>query len=478
MLRRIPPILLLLLLVIHLPLAPASTVDSEVDATAPSTPKSENYRNFLSCVATCGKLRNTRRTIRLLSGDEVADWETNGAEFDSCKNFCEEHERYNSTARPLESLDASEFDRLEVTCIESVRMKPLRLRAKLLIRHAQQPAEGVRLLHVVEVWRSTANAGGLIRNEMVGRHFTLSDRFAAPVEFAGSHVQERFFVRVHSFTPDGPFGRPLCSGVVGADALLKSDREPVQLTVHAEEAEATNGTSKNLRISWTAPDSLAPPECEQVVQWSTVQRVQTKWIQLDSSHVFPLADINDNLTYLVRLISKRDFNGKINLETTAGLILRGAGDLEANYADWSFYLDGYAGLLICTLIVLCCCSLSPAPSCTSASVRREHQRKDAKKKKTPHFSNSSLNLATQQISPSRSSTTNDRDSGVESHKNDKDSWPDVIAVRPAAAFDPRRYSLAERDAQGSPYAFTSTPRRFVGNGVTIVQVPPGQEALV
>ncbi|KAI6223273.1 hypothetical protein M3Y95_00872200 [Aphelenchoides besseyi] len=485
--------LLVLILLMTTTIQSTASSDSPIDSTTNVETKRGNYKKFLSCVAVCGTLKSTSRTVRLLSGEEVIDWETNGAEFDSCKSFCEVHERYNSTAKPLESIEATDFNQLQVTCIEGVRMKPLRIKAKLFIQHQTPPPNETKLLHVVEVWRAIVNAGGLIHNEMVNRHFTLSDRFVLPYEFAQNHIQERFFVRVFSFTQDGQFGRPQCSGMVAPDALMRSTREPLNLSVRPHNNEemdidfGQNLTTRTVELMWQNTDSTAPPECDQQLQWSTVQRIQNKWITLDSSHIIPLADINDNFTYLVRLISKRDFNGKMNLDAAGSLILRGASELESNHEDWTLYLDGYAGLLICTLVVMLLLAFTCSVMFLFYRRRERHrsgneQRKVGPKKQkklSPNYSNSTINLATQQISPSRSSTTNDRDSGVESHKNDKDSWPDVIAVRPATAFDPRRYSFADREAQqSSPYLFTSTPRRYAPNNVAIVQIPSGSEALV
>ncbi|KAI6211413.1 hypothetical protein M3Y96_00431600 [Aphelenchoides besseyi] len=484
---------MLLIFLVLITIQSAASSDNTIDSTTNVEIRRGNYKKFLTCVAVCGTLKSTSRTVRLMSGEEVDDWETNGAEFDSCKRVCEIYERYNSTAKPLESIEATDFNQLQVTCIEGVRMKPLRIKAKLFIQHQTPPPNETKLLHVVEVWRSIVNADGLIHNEIVNRHFTMSDRFVLPYEFAQNHIHERFFVRVFSFTQDGQFGRPQCSGMVAPDALMRSNREPLNLSVRPHNNEemdidfGQNLTTRTVELMWQNSDPTAPPECDQQLQWSTVQRIQNKWITLDSSHIIPLADINDNFTYLVRLISKRDFNGKMNLDAASSLVLRGAAEIEANHDDWTLYLDGYAGLLICTLIVM----LLLAFTCSVMFLfyrRRERHRSaneqqkvgpKKQKKLSPHYSNSTINLATQQISPSRSSVTNDRDSGVESHKNDKDSWPDVIAIRPATAFDPRGYSFADREAQqSSPYLFTSTPRRYASNGVAIVQIPPGSEALV
>jgi hypothetical protein len=98
----------------------------------------------------------------------------------------------------------------------------------------------------------------------------------APYTFLNSPNQENFYVRVFAYTPDGQFGKPLCSSSISAKSLTTARQKPLTLSLKSSELVAN---SSDLFLQWVYGNNDAP-ECDQMLQISSQENTKTRHLTL------------------------------------------------------------------------------------------------------------------------------------------------------------------------------------------------------
>lgn len=158
-----------------------------------------------------------------------------------------------------------------------------------------------------------------------------------PYKFSQNPNRENFYVRIFPFTADGSIGKPMCSGAVAPRSLLNALHKPLTLGNAQPTQIRINSTSHFLQ--WTAGDELAPPECDQFVQLIMAQKIQTKTVNLDTSHIVPIGELNENFTYQIKMSGSLAHQANADSDSTSVIIIGALNDVDSE--DWNAKLDRY-----------------------------------------------------------------------------------------------------------------------------------------